>query len=54
MKVPFLVEDGQIVGRLQYMRLLLSRPEKISWARHRVVLSESKYFALSKQFRKPY
>lgn len=27
-EVPFLIEDGQIVGRLQYLRLL-SRPDKI-------------------------
>jgi dCTP deaminase len=51
-EVPFLVEDGQIVGRLQYMRLL-SRPEKI-YGLNIGSSYQSQVLALSKQFRKPY
>ena len=51
-EVPFLVEDGQIVGRLQYMRLL-SRPEKI-YGLDIGSSYQSQVLALSKQFRKPY
>lgn len=49
-EVPFLIEDGQIVGRLQYMRLL-SRPEKI----YGLDIGSSyqcQVLALSKQFKK--
>ncbi|PYV59971.1 MAG: 2'-deoxycytidine 5'-triphosphate deaminase [Acidobacteria bacterium] len=51
-EVPFLVEDGQIVGRLQYMRLL-SRPGKI-YGLNIGSSYQSQVLALSKQFRKPY
>ena len=51
-EVPFLVEDGQIVGRLHYMRLL-SRPEKI-YGLNIGSSYQSQVLALSKQFRKPY
>lgn len=49
-EVPFLIEHGQLVGRLNYMRLL-SRPEKI----YGVGIGSSyqqQALALSKQFRR--
>jgi dCTP deaminase len=51
-EVPFLVEDGQIVGRLLYARLL-SRPDKI-YGVNIGSSYQSQALALSKQFRKPY
>ena len=36
-EVPFLIEHGQIVGRLVYERLI-ARPDKLYGARHRLVL----------------
>jgi dCTP deaminase len=51
-EVPFLVEDGQIVGRLLYARLL-SRPDKI-YGLNIGSSYQSQVLALSKQFRKPY
>jgi dCTP deaminase len=49
-EVPFLIEDGQIVGRLQYMRLL-SRPEKV-YGLDIGSSYQSQVLALSKQFKK--
>lgn len=51
-EVPFLVEDGQIVGRLLYARLL-SRPDKI-YGLNIGSSYQSQVLALSKQFKKPY
>jgi dCTP deaminase len=51
-EVPFLVEDGQIVGRLLYVRLL-SRPDKI-YGLNIGSSYQSQVLALSKQFKKPY
>jgi dCTP deaminase len=51
-EVPFLVEDGQIVGRLLYARML-SRPNKI-YGLNIGSSYQSQVLALSKQFRKPY
>jgi dCTP deaminase len=51
-EVPFLVEDGQIVGRLLYGRLL-SRPDKI-YGLNIGSSYQSQALALSKQFKKPY
>jgi len=49
-EVPFFIEHGQLVGRLNYMRLL-SRPDKI----YGVQIGSSyqqQALALSKQFRR--
>lgn len=50
-EVPFLIENNQIVGRLQYMRLL-SRPDKI-YGLNIGSSYQCQVLALSKQFRKP-
>jgi len=49
-EVPFLIEHGQLVGRLNYMRLL-SRPEKI-YGVHIGSSYQQQALALSKQFRR--
>ena len=49
-EVPFLIEDGQYVGRLLYMRLL-SRPEKIYGVKIGSSY-QSQALALSKQFKR--
>jgi dCTP deaminase len=50
-EVPFLIEDGQIVGRLIYERLI-ARPDRF-YGRGIGSYYQSQGLALSKHFRRP-